>query len=174
MERMKMAEQAPKIEPKPQPPPEIPKNTLPAEPLNLSIESVSLPLEPELDEPMSVEETKIEPSIKTVPEESGHDEPSESDESDETKPAKKSVKLEPTKKEKEPKLPPPIFEDPAQRAWACSKCQKCEEFTRSQQRSVCGACGCGLIFHLKGEEEYAGAVGSSDDEAAYDEYSDSD
>lgn len=60
-----------------------------------------------------------------------------------------------------------------QRHWICSKCKSCREYIRDNaNRGTCLACGCGLIFHLKGEEEYEQGTleDLSDDDGEFGEY----
>lgn len=59
-----------------------------------------------------------------------------------------------------------------QRHWICSKCKSCREYIRDNaNRGTCQACGCGLIFHLKGEEEYEqGTLEDLSDDGEFGEY----
>jgi len=47
----------------------------------------------------------------------------------------------------------PIIPLGEQRTWACTNCKKCQEF-EGHRSEPCLGCGCDLLFHLKGEEDY--------------------
>jgi len=43
----------------------------------------------------------------------------------------------------------------AVREFVCESCKLCDEYEASMQAGVCKNCGCGLIHHLKADDEYA-------------------